>query len=48
MSDVPYSPIALGHIFPTKGNCGSRLEYHVHKDLYLLGSENEFGISNGS
>ena len=40
--------IASGHIFPTKVNFGSRLEYHVYKYLSLLGSENEVRISNGS
>ena len=40
--------IALGHICPTKANCESRLEYHVNKYLYLLGSENEVHILNGS
>ena len=34
------------HLF--RANCGSRLEYHVHKYLYLLGNENEIRISNGS
>ena len=37
-----------GHILLHMSVKVSNFDYHVHKYLYLLGSENEVHISNGS
>ena len=40
--------MCLGHIFTIHVSKSFKLDYHVHKYLYLLGNENEVHISNGS